>query len=153
VAQELVDQLWDEYVSPEFKQLVENELVSARQGCRELLGESVAMLQCKWDGCNNEVVSHKGRAGYCVRIQENGKTHRQMFIEKMRETDPDYGKKGRYSKGRPLALRSQVNGFWLREVKDKIIEAMSEVEQAEADLLQAKENLQKILKEAYESVG
>jgi hypothetical protein len=155
-------------VSDEFKAKVEIEIADANE--RAYMGDG--MLKCKWDGCENEVSTHKGLAGYCAKLQSNDKTHRMMFIEKQREADPEYARHRTY-RGLPVrrapssaarepasALRPETvsdvqtngDGFWLPQVKQSVTEALDQVERAEQGLAASKERLREILAQAQEMI-
>lgn len=111
-------------------------------------------LECKWPECHESVASHKGSsAGFCTRLQENGKTHRQMHLEEMRESDPNYGRKGSVLSTQQFRPPPDSSGIsWLTEVKERIDEALSAVSVAEAELEYSKQRLREILAEAQEAV-
>lgn len=111
-------------------------------------------LECKWEGCHESVTSHKGpTSGFCTRLQDNGKTHRQMHLEKMREDDPNYGKKGSVKSAQQFRPPPDASGIsWLTEVKEWIDEALSAVSVAEAELEDSKQRLREILAEDQEAV-
>jgi hypothetical protein len=158
----------EDLVSDEFKAEVEIRLVEARKGAYMEIGGEAEVLKCKWEGCDNEVSTHKGVAGYCVRLQPNGKTHRRMFIEQQREINPDYGRH-QLSRGMkridplpqtappappsaPLPASELSDGFWLSQVKRSVTEALDQVERAEQDLASAKDRLREILAQAQEMI-
>jgi hypothetical protein len=166
----------EDLVDDNFKRKVELAMVEARRRALECFGGEAVVLKCKWPDCEEEVSSHKGAtAGWCTKLQPNDKTHRQMHLEEMRATDPDYGR-GRIQRAgklvappkpadaaqsvRPPVPRSEPfsapdsveDGFWLDEVKRSINEALNEVEEAEGNLAEAKERLRRILVQAQEAI-
>lgn len=118
-------------------------------------------FKCKVEGCDEPVLMHKGAtAGWCTKLQANGKTHRQERMDFLRNR-PSAGPevKKRLSErsleeiGVKPASRNKDDGvYWLSDVKLQINNALDEVEKAEEDLEDAKERLRDILKEAQRAV-
>lgn len=117
-------------------------------------------LKCKWIGCNNKVKSKKGLAAYCAVLLPSGKTHRQLHIEQMRETDPDYGKHSQHRRRLPSPRklaedRQRVTDSrrdWLSETAKAIQEATVRVEGAQRDLEGTRSELEALLEKALDQV-
>lgn len=111
---------------------------------------------CKAESCQEPVVTHKGgTAGYCTVIQDNGKTHRQEYLEERKANGhPGPGaKKAGAARIEPAKVHGQATAlFWLDDVRERIDAALNEVENAENDLATAKARLHEILTEAQDAL-
>lgn len=118
--------------------------------------EVVTEFTCLTEGCEEPVVTHKGgTAGYCTVLQENGKTHRQEYLEKRKALGhPGPGaKKADATRPEPAKVHGQAEGFsWLGDVRERIDAALNEVENAETDLATAKQRLREFLAEAQDAL-
>lgn len=100
-------------------------------------------VMCVVDGCDEPVLTRKGAtAGYCTKIQSNGRSHRMDRMDFLRE------------KGSTPGVKPKVIGgsHWLVDVKERINAALDEVEKAEDELGEAKTRLREILDEAQEAI-